>query len=142
MPCVWRLNRSKNCMVPSSAVQPIFSNFVSISSLSTIPMPSRRRSGGVAPIYASVKRRREKRSKEERRESAMAGLAVKCALNLDIKLELVRQHDTIEDLANKHKCQPKKIRDLLLHYQRTRTNAISPWNAILHEVKEEINDRK
>lgn len=105
-------------------------------------MPLRRRSGGISPIYADIRRRKEKRSKEERSEAAKTGLALKGALNLDIKSELVRQTDAIEELASKYKVQHSKIRGLLLHYRRQKKYSVNPWNAVLHEVRKEINDRE
>lgn len=105
-------------------------------------MPHRRRSGGISPIYADIRRRNEKRSKEERSEAAKTGLAVEGTLVLDIETELVRQTDAIEELASKYKVQHSKIRDLLLHHRCKRKYSVNPWNAVLHEVRKEINDRE
>lgn len=101
-----------------------------------------RHGGGISPVYATVRRRIETRTKEERRTAAITGFERKQALAVDMKTELVRQLDVIEDLANKHAVQQDKVRKLLMHFRRKRTNGVNTWNVHLNATARQINSRK
>ena len=93
-----------------------------------------------ASLQAPVNRRRDNRTRSQRKAAAIRANANKKILKSDLRAVWKTIDNAVEELAIKHNMKSKKMKKLVLHLPgNLKSRDINLWNAYQHLTKVEIN---